>query len=127
MKRLFLLGVLLLFAFVLYNRQRVFVRNPLASVVRDGAKVEGTQVFINFSNDVLLENDGPPLLITLVQQGRPVGTPANLKCLHWIACLTNAASASLAEVETGARIASMADRSVEYKDGQGRSVVVTLW
>lgn len=127
MKRLFLLLLLLLFAYVLYNRQRVFVRNPIASVMRDGTKAEGTQVFINFSNEVLLENDGPPLRVTLVQQSRPVGTPANLKCLHWIACLTDAESASLAEVETGARVVSMANRIVEYKDGRGRNIVITMW
>ena len=127
MKRLFLLVVLLLFAYLIYNRQRVFLRDPLASVLRDGTRAEGTQVFINFNNDVLLEKDGPPLLITLLQQGKPVGTPANLKCVHFVACLTDADSASLSEVEAGARIISMANKIVEYKDGEGHSVVITLW
>ena len=126
MKRAFLLVVLLAFSYLLYNRQRVFVRDPLGSVVREGAKVKGSQVFINYSNDVLLQNDGPPLLITLLQQGKTVGTPADLKCLHWIACLTDAESASLAEVETGARITSMSSKTVEYRDGAGRTVVVSL-
>lgn len=126
MKRVFLLVVLLAFSYLLYNRQRVFVRDPLGSVVREGVKVEGSQVFINYSNDVLLQNDGPPLLITLLQQGKPIGTPANLKCLHWVACLTDAESASLAEVETGARINSMSSKAVEYRDETGQTVVVSL-
>ena len=126
MKRLFFLAVLLLFAFVLYNRQRLFVRDPVGGVVRDGTKLEGAQVYINFENDVLLQNDGPPLLITLVQANRPVGTPNNLKCLHWMACLTDGYPAGLSEVEAGARVVTMSGKSVEYRDGQGRSVVVTL-
>ena len=102
------------------------MRDPLGSVTRDGVHVEGSEVFINYSNEVLLENDGPPLLSTLLQAGRPVGTPASLKCLHWMVCLTDAESASLSEVETGARIVSMSSQVVEYRDGSGRSVVVKL-
>lgn len=126
MKRLFFLLVLLGLMFVLYNRQRVFARDPLASVTRDGTKVDGMQVFINYSNDVLLENDGPPLFVTLVQHGRPLGTPANLKCLHWVACLTDADLAGLASTEEGARLESMTSTEVRYTDGQGRRVVVKL-
>ena len=126
MKRLFFLLLLLVFAFVLYNRERVFVRDPLGSVVRDGAKVEGSQVFINYNNDVLLQNDGPPLLITLVQANRPVGTPKDLKGVHWLACMTDGYPAGLADVEVGASVVTMSNKSVEYRDGQGRTVVVLL-
>ena len=126
MKRLFFLAVLLVFAFVLYNRQRLFVRDPLGSVVRDGVKVEGSQVYINFENDVLLMNDGPPALMTLLQANRPVGTPNNLKCVHWMACLTDGYPAGLAEAEAGARLVTMSAKTVEYRDGQGRSVVVAI-
>ena len=46
--------------FVAYNRNRLFVRDPLGSVTRNGAKEAGAQVYINFSNDALIENDNPP-------------------------------------------------------------------
>ena len=44
-------------AFVLVNRQRVFVRDPLAKVTVNGTLDSAYQVYINYSNDVLLERD----------------------------------------------------------------------
>ena len=80
----------LLFAgFLFFNRQRVFLRDPLGSVMRDGVKEDGAMVFINYSNEVLLENDHAPMYVTVVQMGGHMGTPMGLKCIHWVACLTD--------------------------------------
>jgi hypothetical protein len=120
---LIVLGSLLL---AFYARQRLFVRDPLAVVTRNGVKEDGAQVFINFSNDVLLENDNPPMYVSLVQQGRPVGMPSTLRCLHWLVCLTDAQPATLIAVDTHAHVESMTSRAVRYRDEDGREVVVTL-
>jgi len=72
--------VLVGLVFVVWRRQRVFVRDPLASVMRDGAKVGGEQVFVNFTNDVLLEKDSAPMMVMLMQRGQPIGVPDGCGC-----------------------------------------------
>jgi hypothetical protein len=84
------LAVLFLVALI-YYRQRIYVRDPLASVYRDDVKQEGVQVFINYSNDVLLEQDSPPTPTRILIQdwNKTPGTPMSLTCLHWLACFTD--------------------------------------
>lgn len=126
MKKWVILVVVLFAVFVVLHRQRLFLRDPLGSVVRDGVKDDGAQVFINYSNEVLIENDHPPMYVTVVQAGDHVGLPAVLRCLHWTACLTDADSASLIAPMKGARVVEMTNRRVEFKDDKGRDVVVTI-
>jgi hypothetical protein len=125
-KKLMVLVVLLAIAFVVYNRQRVYVRDPLGSVTRDGVKERGAQVFINYSNDVLLENDNPPMYVTLVQHGQPVGTPAKIGCIHFVVCMTNADVAKLIAIDSGAGAESMSNTAVTFRDANGHQTVVTL-
>ena len=124
MKKLIALLVLLLVVFVVVERKRVYVRDPLASVTRDGATVDGQQVFINFYNDVLLENDNPPMLVMLVQQGQPIGIPTKLRCIHWVACLTDADIATTYKL--GGSNNSMSNKAVDFHDQNGRSWLVNL-
>jgi hypothetical protein len=119
---LLLVGVI----YLAYNRERVFIRNPLGSLTRDGVKEEGAQVFINYSNDVLIENDRAPMYTTLVQRNRPIGTPANLKCVHYVVCMTDADSAGMSAVDEKAVIESMSGKEVRFRDHEGRDVVVGL-
>lgn len=124
MKKLIALLVLLLIVFVVVERKRVYVRDPLASVTRDGATVSGQQVFINFYNDVLLENDNPPMLVMLVEQGQPIGIPTKLRCIHWVACLTDADIATTYQL--GGSIFSMSNKAVAFHDQNGRHWLVKL-
>ena len=126
MKRIILLLVLLGVIFVAYNRERVYVRDPLGSVTRDGAKEAGAQVLINYSNDVLLENDRAPMYVTLVQHDRPIGTPLNLKCIHYLVCMTDADSAGMASIDVHSLIESMSSKVVAFRDESGREIVVKL-
>jgi hypothetical protein len=84
--------VVLFLVWLLYYRQRIYVRDPLATVYRDDVKQSGVEVFINYSNDVLLEQDsGPaPSRILLQDWNKMPGTPQTLTCVHWIACMTEA-------------------------------------
>ena len=124
MKKLIALLVLVLVVFVVVERKRVYVRDPLASVTRDDAKVDGEQVFINFYNDVLVENDNPPMQILLVEQGQPIGIPTKLRCIHWVACLTDADVATTYRM--GGAATSMSNKAVAFHDESGRHWMVTL-
>ena len=126
MRRLIVLLVLVFIVFLVYNRQRVYIRDPLGAMTRDGVKEPGAQVFINYSNDVLLENDHAPMYVTLVQHDQPVGTPARIWCVHFVVCLTNADVATLIMADPGAAVQSMSNRTVEFRDANGRQAVVTL-
>ena len=125
MKKLIALLLLALIVFVVVERQRVFVRDPLASVLRDGAKVDGEHVYINFANDVLLEHDSPPMLVLLAQKGQPLGVPTKLRCIHWLACLTDADVATTMPV--GGSTPVMSSKTVAFRDQDGRRWVVKLY
>jgi hypothetical protein len=121
---LLLLLFVVLLVFVVWNKQRVYVRDPLASVTRDGVKVAGEQVYINFSNDALLENDNPPMHLMLAQRGQPLGVPAKIHCIHWMACLTDADIATT--LPLGRPVDNMSNKAVEFRDNEERAWVVTL-
>jgi len=114
----------LLVVFVVVERKRVFVRDPLASVTRAGDKVSGEQVYINFYNDVLLENDNPPMLVMIVEQGQPLGIPTKLRCIHWVACLTDADIATTYQL--GGAVNSMTNKTVSFHDQNARHWLVKL-
>ncbi|HXS11204.1 MAG TPA: hypothetical protein VN734_00755 [Acidobacteriaceae bacterium] len=124
MKKLIALLVILLVVFVVVERKRVYVRDPLASVTRAGNKVSGEQVYINFYNDVLLENDNPPMLVMIVEKGQPVGVPTKLRCIHWLACLTDADAASA--LPLNASVQSMSGKTVRFRDENAQEWDVTL-
>ena len=124
MKKLIALFVIALVAFVVVERKRVFVRDPLATVTQNGKEVDGEQTYINFYNDVILENDNPPMLVRLVEQGQPIGIPTKLRCIHWVACLTDADIATTYQL--GGTIQSMSSKSVSFRDEKGQHWVVKL-
>ena len=120
-------------AFVLINRERVFVRDPLAKVTVNGAAESGYQVYINFSNDVLLERDDQTTGYGILVQNwnRMPGTPSTLKCVHWMACMTDADHATALPLDhTGPGAydprTTMSSSSVDFVDGAGRNVHVAL-
>lgn len=124
MKKLIALLLLVLVVFVVVERKRVYVRDVLASTTRDGAKVDGEQVYINYYNDVVLENDNPPMLVLVVEKGRPLGVPTNLRCIHWVACLTDADAATT--LPAFGSMPVMNAKRVTFRDQDGRNWVVKL-
>jgi hypothetical protein len=82
-------------------------------------------VYINFASDVLLENDNPPGHIMLVQHGQPIGVPSKLRCIHWVACLTDADAATT--LPLGGTIENMSSKTVAFVDTKGRHWVVGLY
>ncbi|MGA8940823.1 MAG: hypothetical protein WB439_16795 [Acidobacteriaceae bacterium] len=126
MRKFILLLVVLAVVFLVWNRQRLYVRDPLGSVVRDGVKEKGAQVLINYSDDVLLQNYNAPMYVTLVQHGDRVGSPAEMHCMLYVACLMDADEPTFVMTDTAAKVTTMTGKLVEYSDGSGRDTVVTL-
>ncbi len=84
-------------ALIAVNRQRIYMRDPLATVTKNDVKQSGVQVYVSLSGDVLLWQDGEPgEYRTLVQAWNWMpGIPFRLTCLRWMACLTDADHASM--------------------------------
>jgi hypothetical protein len=125
-KKILILLLVVAALFVVLNRQRLYLRDPLASLTLDGVEQPGVQIYINYSNDVLLENDHPPMYLTLVQQGGRLGTPVGLKCLHYIVCRTDAAESTLVLESGKAAVESMSSKAVTFQTHDGHTSVVTL-
>ena len=125
MKKLILLAVVVLVVFVVVERQRLFLRDPLAKVTRDNVIEDNMRVYINYSNDVLLEHTEAPVTTTIVQHGQHIGTPRMQRCIHWVACLMDGDQAGLVETMAGP-VVEMSGKMVEFKDDKGRDVKVKL-
>ena len=125
MKKIIVLLVAAFVVFVVVERQRLFLRDPLAKVTRDDVIQDNMRVYINYSNDVLLEHTVAPVTLTIVQHGQHIGTPRMLRCLHWVACMTDGERAGLVETMTGP-VGEMSGKMVEFKDDMGRDVKVKL-
>lgn len=123
MKKVLALLVLVSVVFIAYNRNRLFIRDPLGSITRDGVKEDGAQVYINFPNDVLLENDRPPMYAIVVQHGNHVGEPKDLHCMHYMACLLDADVATLNAPMPNVTVESMTSKEVRYRIGKQQVVV----
>jgi len=134
MKKLFLLAFVVILVLVLLHRQRVFVRDPLVTVYTsalpngaDAMKQSGVQVYINYSNDVLLIKEGSGGYTLLVQHwNRTPGTPVRLRCIHWMACLTDADHAQMLAARTYDAKVQMSDRTVSFVDPKGVGMRVDL-
>ena len=126
MKKIFLLIVVVFVVFIIINRTKLFVRDPLASVARDGVQESGTQVFINFNNEVLLEHDSAPAYVTVAEAAGHIGTPQNIKCIHWLACLTDANPATLLDPSAKTQTLQSTGKGMDFRDAAGKEVVVML-
>ncbi len=126
MRKWIAFAILIAVVFLVWNRQRLYVRDPLANVLRDGVKEKGAQVYINYSNDALLANYNAPMYVELVQKGGRMGTPAVLHCVMYLACLLDADTPALLDGSSVGNVVSMSNRQVQFRDAKGRDVVVTL-
>ena len=96
-------------------------------------KQSGVQVFINYSNDVLVERDGEPGGYRTLVEGwsRMPGTPMTLRCLRWMACLTDADHATTYPMDWRGKGSyepdvTMSNQEVAYRDGDGAAMRLVL-
>ncbi len=132
--RIRLLVFLGLVALVVLYRQQIFLRLPMAAVYRDKVRQTGVQVYINYSYDVLLEKDGEPGSYRTLVQGwsKMPGTPTELRCLRWMACLTDANHASTIPMfVSGNEVydpqVTMTKHDVTFVDGDGATIRVVFY
>ncbi len=128
MKKILIVGTLLLVIFAAVFRQRIFVRDPLGNVERNGVAQDGARLFINYSNDVLIE-DAPRHQFVLVQGWSALpGVPKHLFCFTGLMCWTDADRAAVDPLEgVGGRTpAVMSAKEVTFVDGSGDRVKVAL-
>lgn len=127
MRTTFLLIALLIVGFIVINRERIYLRDPLAAVYKDEVKVDGAEVFINYSNDVLVQvGHHMQMEEYLVQEWNGIpGVPVELRCLQGIACHAVADHAPTVPI-AGATKAEMTNRQVSFRDGSGAAIRITL-
>ncbi len=127
MGKILLVLTVLLVVFVAVYRDRIFLRDPLGTVTRSGEKVEDTRVFINYSNDVLVQEQGGSQMWAVQHWNGLQTVPAGLTCVQGMLCL---APAERLTGEDGNVLshheAVMTAREVNFVDGEGRPVQVTL-
>jgi hypothetical protein len=128
LRKILIVGTLLLLVFVAVFRQRIFVRDPLGKVERNGVAQDGERLYINYSNDVLVE-DSEKHTFVLVQGWSAVpGVPQHLFCFTGLLCWTDADQATVFPVEGvgGKTRAVMTAKEVTFVDESGAGVRVTL-
>jgi hypothetical protein len=121
-----LLGAFLVLLVV--NRQKLFLRDPLGRVERNGMRVAGAQVYINYSNDVLVEDTERGERYLVQRWNMVPGLPTRLGCVKRIACWTEgdrAGSVPLGGAGYHPKV-EMSNREVSFVDGDGVPVKVTL-
>ena len=119
---------LVFMAVVLVNRRRLYIRDPLGRVERSGVRVEGARVYINFANDVLVEEPGRESRYMVQNWNMRPGVPKWLSCVRWMACWTEGNQAELVPLGGAGyhpRV-EMSNREVSFADGSGVPVKVTL-
>jgi hypothetical protein len=136
-RKLLLLLAIGLLAFAAIYRQRIYMWDPLASVTRDGAKQGSVRVMIDYSNDVLMDdNSTEKRRLYLVQHWNEAAefSTGPLRCVQFLSCMTDADQASGTKFVPGSRGrreafegVTMTSKRVEFVDENGALVVVTLW
>jgi hypothetical protein len=128
LRKILVVGTLLLVVFVAVFRQRIFVRDPLGKVERNGVAVDGVRLFINFSNDILVEEPGTERRYLVQGWSGIPGVPRTLGCLTAMVCWTDADQAAVFPLDgrrAGAR-AVMSAKEVTFVDENGAGMNVKL-
>jgi hypothetical protein len=127
--RNFLIGVtVLLIIFVAVFRQRIFLRDPLGKVERNGIRQDGMRVFINYSNDVLLEDTARSNRYLVEGWSKAPGVPKHLACLTGLACWTEANETEVYPLGNAPNQAGavMTSKEVTFEDETGAAIRVEL-
>jgi hypothetical protein len=128
LKRILIVGILLLGVFVAVFRHRIYVRDPLGKVERNGVAQDGTRVYINYSNDVLVEDAARHQFVLAQRWSALPGVPQHLFCLTGLMCWTDGDKAAVFPVDGvgGKTPAVMSAKEVMFVDESGAKVRVGL-
>lgn len=128
MRKILIVGMLLLVVFAAVFRQRIFLRDPLGKVERNGIAQDGVRVYINYSDDVLVEDVAADRRYLVEGWNGVPGVPKHLACLTALACWTDADEAEvfpLGRAPNQAR-AVMSAKEVTFADEMGAGMRVEL-
>jgi hypothetical protein len=127
-RNILIAAVVLLVIFVAVFRQRIFLRDPLGKVERNGIRQDGTRVFINYSNDVLLEDVTRDNRYLVEGWNKIPGVPKHLTCLTGLVCWTEANEAEVFPLGTAPNQAHavMGPKEVAFEDETGAPIKVEL-
>lgn len=128
MRKILVVGTVLFVIFVAIFRQRTFVRDPLGNVERSGTVQDGVRLYINYSNDVLLEDTARHRFVLVQEPNKLPGVPQHLACFTGMVCWTDADQAAVFPVDGagGKRPAVMSAKQVMFVDESGAEVTVKL-
>jgi hypothetical protein len=128
LRKILIVGTLLLALLVAVFGQRIFVRDPLGRVERNGAAQHGTRLYINYSNDVLVEDSTRHQFVLVQGWNKLPGVPQHLFCLTGMVCWTDADRAAVFPVDgVGGRTpAVMSAKEVTFVDESGAKVRAAL-
>jgi hypothetical protein len=128
LRRFVLAAVVLIVIFVVVFRQRIFLRDPLGKVERNGVAQDAARVYINYSNDVLIEDAATHGFVLVQGWSNAPGVPQHLSCLNGLACWTDADQAAVLPLGGAARRspAEMSAKHVTFMDSTGDGVRVVL-
>jgi hypothetical protein len=128
LRKILIVGTLLLVVLVVVFRQRIFLRDPLGKVERNGAAQEGARLFINYSNDVLVEDTAQHQFVLVQGWSTLPGVPQHLFCLTGLLCWTDADKAGVFPVDGigGRTPAVMSAKEVSFVDESGAKVKIEL-
>jgi hypothetical protein len=128
MRKFLIVVTLLLAIFVAVFRQRIFLRDPLGKVERNGIVQDGMRVYINYSNDILVEAATENRRYLVQGWSKVPGVPKHLACLTGVACLTDADQAEVLPLgnSTTQTHAAMSAIEITFEDETGATVKVQL-
>jgi hypothetical protein len=128
LRLILIVGALLLVVFVAVFHQRIFLRDPLAKVELNGIAQDGTRVFINYSNDVLVEEAAEDKRYLVEGWNGVPGVPKHLACLTALVCFTDADEATVFPLRSTPNQvrAVMSAKEVTFADETGAVLKVEL-
>ena len=127
MRRFLVLLTLALIGLVAVYRDRLYLRDPLGKVARNGVEQTETSVYINYENDVLVREKGGTRMFVVQHWNGLEAVPGGLTCVQGMLCLTPADRVvNVGEAVTRRLPAVMTDREVRFVGEGGEAVLVTI-
>jgi hypothetical protein len=134
-KKLLALVVLALMVFAVLNKQRLYVRDPLAQVTRNGEPQSDVRIMVSWRRDVLMEDlrGGHHRIYLLQNWNKTPAMPMELTCLTGLVCMTDADQATTLPItikKSGRPITAMnvamSPAAVQFADEDGKVVEIAL-
>jgi hypothetical protein len=127
-RNILIVATVLLILLVAIFRQRIFLRDPLGEVERNGIRQDATRVYINYSNDVLLEDLTRNNRYLVEGWSKEPGVPKHLTCFTGLACWTEENEAKVFPLGSAPNQAhaAMSAKEIVFEDETGAPIMAKL-